>query len=143
MSDKVRNHKDLLVWQKGRELVKMVYTLSATFPKEELYGLTHQMRRAVVSIPSNLAEGSARKSTQEFIRSVRISMGSAAELETQLLLANDLGFCDASKTSDIFLRINEINAMMRSLEQSLVKRKLGDKNISNSQTLKLLDTQSA
>jgi len=85
------NHKDLDVWKESMKLARSVYTLTSTFPKEELYGLTSQIRRAAVSIPSNIAEGAARNSDKEFIQFLYISLGSLAEVETQLLLAKDFG----------------------------------------------------
>jgi len=88
----MRGYKDLLVWQKGMDLVVAVYKLTKTFPTTELYGLTSQMQRAVVSIPSNIAEGHALKQTQAYVRHLAIASGSLAELETQLEIANRLGY---------------------------------------------------
>ena len=90
----IKTHKDLDVWKEAMKLAKEVYTLTARFPKEEMYGLSSQIRRASVSIPSNIAEGAARGSSKDFSRFLYISLGSLAELETQLLLAVDLGFID-------------------------------------------------
>ena len=93
MSEKtIGTHKDLSVWKKAMDLAAQVYSLTAQFPKEELYGLTSQIRRSAVSIPSNIAEGAARHSKKEFIHSLHIASGSVAELETQLLLATRMGF---------------------------------------------------
>jgi four helix bundle protein len=86
------NHKDLEVWKESMLLAKEVYFLTKDFPKEELYGITSQIRRASVSVPSNIAEGAARSSDKEFIQFLYISLGSLSELETQLLLARDLEF---------------------------------------------------
>ncbi len=86
------NHKDLDAWKAAMRLAKDVYKLSLKLPREELYGLTSQIRRAAVSVPSNIAEGAARSSDKEFIQFLYISLGSLAELETQILLANDLSF---------------------------------------------------
>jgi four helix bundle protein len=86
------NHKDLDIWKESMALAKDVYVLTKTFPKEELYGLTSQIRRSVVSIPSNIAEGAARNSDKEFIQFLYISLGSLSETETQLILSQDLGF---------------------------------------------------
>lgn len=88
----MRKHHRLLVWKESIELVKQVYELSSHYPKDELYGLTSQMRRAVVSVPSNIAEGAARDSSAEFVRFLIISRGSLSELETQLLIAKELGY---------------------------------------------------
>jgi len=86
------NHKDLEVWRKSIFLVKKIYKLTEKMPDSEKYGLTAQMRRAAVSITSNLAEGSARDSENEFIKFLYYSLGSAAELETQLIISQELGF---------------------------------------------------
>jgi len=80
----VRDHKELDVWKTSVELVTEVYVATKTFPKEELYGLTNQLRRAAVSVPSNIAEGAARQTTKEFVQFLYISLGSVAEVETQL-----------------------------------------------------------
>jgi four helix bundle protein len=94
MSDEIKagNYKDLLVWQKGIALVKLIYQITQTFPAEEKFGLVSQMRRAAVSIPSNIAEGQARHSTGEFVQFLSHAEGSVAELETQLIIAVELGF---------------------------------------------------
>ena len=88
----MRMHKDLDVWQKSVALVEKIYVLTGAFPKEEIYGLTNQMRRAAVSIPSNIAEGAARQGDKEFANFLHIALGSLSELETQLIIANNLGF---------------------------------------------------
>ena len=86
------NHKDLDVWKESVLFAKEVYLLTNSFPKEELYGITSQIRRSVVSVPSNIAEGAARSSDKEFIQFLYISLGSLTEAETQLILSHDLGF---------------------------------------------------
>ena len=88
----MRTHKELLVWQKSMLLVEEVYRLVKMLPKEETYALSDQMRRAAISIPSNIAEGNARNSPKEFQQFLYISLGSAAELETQLLICQRLGY---------------------------------------------------
>ena len=92
MAEKLRDHKDLDVWKKSMELVEMIYTWTKEFPQEELYGLSSQMRRAAVSIPSNIAEGAARKNPKEFVQFLYIALGSLAEVETQLLISQKLGY---------------------------------------------------
>ena len=87
-----RNHKDLIVWQKSLDLAIKVHSMTACFPKCELFGLTAQIRRTAVSIPSNISEGSARGSTREFLHFMHIARGSYAELETQLILASRFGY---------------------------------------------------
>jgi len=86
----LKNYKELKVWQKSYKLCLEIYRITAKFPKEERYGLTSQIRRSVVSIPSNIAEGYRRKTTRDYIRMLYISYGSICELETQILLAGDL-----------------------------------------------------
>jgi four helix bundle protein len=92
VSKGVKTHKDLDVWKEAVMLVKKIYELTSVFPKEEIYGLTSQIRRAVVSIPSNIAEGAARNSRKEFIQFLYIALGSCAELDTQLIIAKELGY---------------------------------------------------
>jgi four helix bundle protein len=91
----MQNHKDLEAWKVSVDFAVDVYRLTGTFPKEEIYGLTSQLRRASVSIPANIAEGAARNSTKEFIQFLHIALGSASEVETHLILAQKLGFADA------------------------------------------------
>jgi len=90
---KARGYKDLIVWQKAMRLVKEIYLLTRGFPGDERFGLVSQMRRAAVSIPSNIAAGQARHTTGEFIQFVSHAEGSVAELDTQLMIAVDLGYC--------------------------------------------------
>ncbi|MHB1295983.1 MAG: four helix bundle protein [Anaerolineae bacterium] len=108
----IETHKDLVVWQKAMDLVVEIYHVTGAFPREELYGLVSQMRRAAVSIPSNIAEGAARPGTAEYQRFAAIALGSAAELETQMLLAQRLAFIRPER-SDILLR--QLNAIRRML----------------------------
>ncbi len=86
------NHKDLEVWKESMLLSKWIYSITSNFPKQETFGLTSQMRRCSVSIPSNIAEGAARNSNKEFIQFLYISLGSLAELETQVILSTEFGF---------------------------------------------------
>lgn len=102
MNTTTRSYKDLVVWQKGIEFAKLVYRLTHPFPSEEKFGLTSQMRRASVSIPSNIAEGQARHTTGEFIQFISHAEGSLAELDTQLILAVELGFCRAADAEATF-----------------------------------------
>ena len=91
----VKSYRDLEVWRLGLDLVETIYRCTAEFPKSETYGLSAQMRRAAVSIPSNIAEGQARSSSKEFLHFLSIALGSLAELETQIELANRLGYMEA------------------------------------------------
>ena len=88
----MKDHKELDVWQKGMDFVQTVYELTGHFPKEEVYGLTSQLRRSAVSVPSNIAEGAARNTDKEFLNFLHIAQGSAAEAETQLLIARRLSY---------------------------------------------------
>ncbi len=88
----MQNHKDLDAWKVGMAFVTGVYRLTSEFPKDEMYGLTSQLRRAAISIPSNIAEGAARNSSKEFVQFLHIALGSASEAETQLIIAARLGF---------------------------------------------------
>ena len=88
----MKDHKELDVWKEGIELVTSVYALTSSFPREEMYGLANQMRRSAVSIPSNIAEGAARQTDKEFVHFLYVSLGSASELETQLIISGKLNF---------------------------------------------------
>ena len=113
MSDKINSHKDLKVYQEALLLVKDIYCITSNFPKEELYGLTSQMKRCAISIPSNIAEGSGRKGNAELIRFLYISLGSLSELETQLDISIMLNFTKENK--DIQNRIYFIKNMLSKL----------------------------
>ena len=92
----MKDYRELIVWQKAMDLVEAIYRTTARFPKEELYGLTSQIRRAAVSIPSNIAEGQARNTTRDFLHFLAIAYGSLKEVETQVLIAERLGYIDES-----------------------------------------------
>jgi four helix bundle protein len=115
----MQNFRNLLVWQKSHDLVLQVYRSSRDFPREDAYGLTSQMRRAAISIPSNVAEGCGRGSDPEFGRFLVIAMGSASELEYQLLLARDLGYLDSTTHQSLEEKIVEIKKMLYSLIQRI------------------------
>lgn len=119
MSLKIGLHKDLIVWQKSIVLVKAIYVNTQSFPKEELFGLVSQIRRAVVSIPSNIAEGYGRGSKKECERFLYIALGSAAELETQLIISKELNYISSEKYEISDSLLNEIIKMLSSLINSL------------------------
>ena len=119
-SKKVQGYKDLLVWQKGIRLAKEIYRITQSFPNEEKFGLVSQMRRAAVSIPSNIAEGQARHTTQEFVQFVSHAEGSVAELDTQLILALELGFCPEARATDASGLLSDLRKMLNSLRRALV-----------------------
>ena len=112
-----RAHKDLRAWQAAMHLVELIYRLTDTFPKNEQYGLTSQMRRCAVSAPSNIAEGAARNGTKEFIHFLGIASGSLAELDTQLELAVRLEYCN--ETKEVQNKIDEVSALTLALAKSL------------------------
>ena len=118
----LKNYKDLTVWQKAYQLCLEIYKLTKTFPKEEIYGLSSQMRRAAVSIPSNIAEGYGRKTTPEYIQSLYIAYGSICELETQLLLSGDLGYIKEKEMEKIQQDVGDIERMLKALIKSLRER---------------------
>ncbi|NCO59494.1 MAG: four helix bundle protein [Deltaproteobacteria bacterium CG_4_8_14_3_um_filter_51_11] len=115
----VKNYRELIVWQKAMDLVEMIYQVTRQFPKEELYGLTSQIRRAAVSIPSNIAEGQARQSTAEFRNFLSIAQGSRAEVETQLMIAQRLGYVPQQQAEQILNLSEEIKRMVYSLTAKL------------------------
>jgi four helix bundle protein len=116
---KPKHYKDLLVWQKGMNLAKLVYKLTMRFPAEERYGLTSQLRRAAVSVPSNIAEGQARRGTNEFLQFLSIAEGSLAELETQLLLSVELNFTQQAEVEPTLKEIDELQKMLVALKRKL------------------------
>ena len=115
----MQDFRNLLVWQKSHDLVLQVYRSSRDFPREESYGLTSQMRRAAISIPSNVAEGCGRGSDPDFARFLVIAMRSASELEYQLLLSRDLGYLDSITHQSLEEKIVEIKKMLTSLIQRI------------------------
>ena len=115
----VRSYRDLIVWQKSMQLVTEIYLLTKDFPKEEIYGLTSQIKRAVISVPSNIAEGQGRDSTKEFIHHLSIAYGSLMEVETQLQIAVNLNFVEQTKINEMYSRTAEISRMINGLSRSL------------------------
>ena len=118
-NSKPKHYKDLLIWQKRMGLAKLVYKLTSGFPSDERYGLISQMKRAAVSIPSNIPEGQARQGTREFLQFLSHAEGSLAELETQLLISVDLDF---ASREDIEVPLNEIDELQKMMVA--LKRKL-------------------
>jgi four helix bundle protein len=113
------SYRDLLVWQKAVELALLVYRLSEGFPKREMYGLTSQVRRAGVSIPSNIAEGYGRGSRKEYIQFLSIAQGSLKELETQMIIAERLGYATPSQIEKVLAAAEVVGKMLGSLIRSL------------------------
>lgn len=116
----MRNFRELEIWSLSRTISLDIYRVTTQMPKEEVYGLTSQMRRAAVSIPSNIAEGCSRNSNKEFIRFLEIAIGSSFELETQLMISADLGFLKKDQVEPLVSEINtlqvKINAFIKSVK---------------------------
>jgi four helix bundle protein len=117
-----QNFKDLLVWQKGMALAKVIYQITREFPPDERFGLVVQMRRAAVSIPSNIAEGQARHTTGEFVQFISHAEGSLAELETQLRLGVELTFCSQPNATPVLELMEELRKMLNALRRKLAAR---------------------
>ena len=115
----VRTHKDLDVWKTAIDFVTTIYGNTALFPKEEIYGLTSQIRRAAVSIPSNIAAGASRKSKTEFKQFLYIALASGAELETQIIIANNLKYLKEDKYEKMLEELNTIAKMLQGLIKSI------------------------
>src|SRR5690625_3101995 len=116
----MKTHKDLDVWKLSRAFVSDVYNVTLDFPKSEIYGLTNQIRRSAVSIPSNIAEGSARQGNKEFIHFLYVALGSLAELETQLFLAKDLNYLNEGEK--LFKKLERIRRMLLGLIRSIKQK---------------------
>ena len=121
-SAKTSSYKDLIVWQKSLSLVKQIYKLTSIFPGEEKFGLISQLRRAAVSIPSNIAEGQARRTTGDFIHFVSNAEGSVAEVETQLIIAVELSFCSQAQADTCLALVVEIRKMLNALRRTLQEK---------------------
>ena len=115
----MKDFRQLRVWEKAHQLTLTVYRITKAFPSDERYGLTSQIRRASVSVPSNIAEGCGRSSDAELARFMEIAMGSASEVEYQILLARDLGYVAGTEYGDIYGRVCEVKRMLTSFIQKL------------------------
>lgn len=115
----IRSFRDLRVWQEGMGVVEWVYRETAHFPSQEVYGLTSQMRRAAVSIPSNIAEGHARESRREYLHHLSIARASLAELETQIEIAHRLAYLTESHQDDFLVLATSLGKQLRSLQHAL------------------------
>jgi len=118
----VKTFKDLIVWQKSYSLVLEIYKTTKLFPAEERFGLISQIRRAAVSIPSNIAEGYARRYLKQYIQFLCVAYGSGAELETQLMLAKDLGYLKGGEFKELIERFCEVERMLMALIKSLERK---------------------
>ncbi len=122
-SGEVRHYRDLVVWQKAIAWVEAVYRTAASWPTDERFGLTSQIRRAVVSVPSNIAEGCARRGPAEFLRFLSIARGSLAEAETQFILANRLGYLEQASLDALLSDSDEVSRMLAGLITKLEERR--------------------
>jgi four helix bundle protein len=116
---KVKNYQELIVWQRAMDLVEDVYRSSKDFPREEIYALTSQIRRAAVSIPSNIAEGQGRRTTSDFLRHLSIAYGSLREVETQILIARRLKYIAQARLEEVMNRAGEVGRLLNGLMNSL------------------------
>ncbi|MCK7590584.1 four helix bundle protein [Subsaxibacter sp. CAU 1640] len=115
----VHRFKELEIWKRSRVFSSKIYKVTSSFPEAEKFGLTNQLRRACISIPSNIAEGSSRQSQKDFSRFLEIAIGSCYGVETQLLIAQDLGFADKTEIESILNELNEITKMISRFKASL------------------------
>lgn len=114
-----RSYRDLIAWQKAMQLVTDVYRFSESFPKHELYGLASQIRRSAVSVPSNIAEGQAKNSPREFLQFLGYAKGSLVELETQIQIAENLGYGSPQAAEKLMEKTEELGRILNGLSQSL------------------------
>jgi four helix bundle protein len=124
----IKSYRDLLAWQKAMGLVTEIYHVTHKFPKDELFGLTSQLRRAAVSIPSNIAEGRGRSSLGEFRLFLGNAMGSLAEVETQIFIAQNLQYIDEATTSSLLDLSSEVGRVLNGLIASITKRRSGSRD---------------
>jgi four helix bundle protein len=115
----VRNYMDLIVWQKAMDLVESVYAVTRVWPREEVYGLTSQIRRPAVSIPSNIAEGQGRSSTKEFTHHLSIAHGLLREVETQAMIAQRLGYLSTEGSAALLSSASEVGRLINGLSNAL------------------------
>ncbi len=118
----VKSYRELIAWQKAMDLVSTVYSATRQFPKEEMYCLTNQLRRAVISVPSNIAEGQCRWSTREFYQYLSIAHGSLGEVETQVLIGTRLNYIDEKVSGDTLERTAEVGRLIHGLTNSLPRK---------------------
>ena len=119
---RIQNYRDLEVWQLGMDLAEECYGVTKGFPKEELFGMTSQIRRAAASIPANIAEGQGREHTKEFLHHLSVARGSLMELETHLMLGQRIGLLDQAKVTSLLTQSERISRMLSGLRKALEKR---------------------
>jgi four helix bundle protein len=121
MEKEIKSFRDLIIWQRGINLVKEVYEETRNFPKQELYGLTSQIRRSAISIPSNVSEGHTRQHRAEFRQFLSMALGSLAELETQIIISRELNYISSEKSEKVIDQIDSLGKMIRGLMKKLTK----------------------
>jgi four helix bundle protein len=126
---RISSYRDLQVWQHAMDLLVDVYKITSSFPKEEVYNLTSQLKRAAVSIPSNIAEGSSRRSTAEFMRFINIATGSLAELETQLIAAERLGYLASQNMPKLQEQTDKLSRKLQKLYDALKQKQPRDSRL--------------
>ena len=127
------NFKQLRIWQKGFDIAVKAFKLISTFPQEERFGLSSQITRAAVSIPSNIAEGSSRQSEKEYSRYIDISLGSSFELETQLLIAQEISYGNAELRSELLVSLGQEQRMLTNFKKTLQKESFSQQPVAKSQ----------
>ncbi len=124
----METHKDLIVWQQSVELVSSIYLMTKSFPHDEMFGLTSQIRRAIVSVPSNIAEGYARGTEKEKLHFLRIASGSLSETETQLLLSLKLGYIDQTRYGELSAELTSVWRLLNALISSVKRKSSSEEN---------------
>ena len=122
MDSRIKSYKDLVVWQKAIELVSDIYSISKTFPAEEKFGLVNQLNRAVVSIPSNIAEGWGRESSKNYLQFLRMSKGSLMEVETLVIISRNLNYIGEENFKRISDKIEEVGKILQGLIKSIQQK---------------------
>lgn len=130
----ISHFRELEVWQLAMMLARQVYSITAEFPREQRYGLSSQVQRSAVSIPSNIAEGNARAGTRDYARFISVAQGSCAELQTQLLLASDLGLGGASEIQDALETCDRVGQMLLRLHQALSRKLEAESRVPSSES---------
>lgn len=118
----INSYRDLAVWQKGIDLVQLAYALGEKLPKSECYGLTSQLQRAAVSVPANIAEGHARKSSKEFLQFISIALGSLAEVETYFHIMERLSYLQPPETANALEKTDRLGKMLRGLQRTIKEK---------------------
>lgn len=121
---RVKSHRDLIAWRKAIALVSEIYNITTQFPKHELYGLTSQIRRAAVSVASNIAEGHGRTTSGEFMQFLGQARGSLCEIATQIVIGRELRYIDSQQEVDLIARVDELGRILNGLIESIRSRKL-------------------